>query len=81
MLATRLRDAFRAPFRLDDTDIGVTASIGIALADAGMSAADVVAMADNRMYAAKRRRGHASPMSRHPDVLLPSELETTNIAV
>ena len=53
VLATRLRDAFRAPFRLDDTDIEVTASIGIALADPGMST-DVVAMADNRMYAAKR---------------------------
>ncbi len=52
--ATRILDAFRAPFVLGHTDLSVNASIGIALAStAGISSDEVLRNADVAMYRAK----------------------------
>ncbi|HLT16270.1 MAG TPA: EAL domain-containing protein [Acidimicrobiales bacterium] len=54
LVAERLCDALQRPFHLPDgTELFVSASIGIAFAEPGMDAADVIRNADAAMYAAK----------------------------
>jgi diguanylate cyclase (GGDEF)-like protein/PAS domain S-box-containing protein len=52
-IATRIADELSAPFALDDREVFVTASIGIAMASAGMRPEYVVRDADAAMYRAK----------------------------
>ena len=57
-LATRLIDAVGQPYLLDDREITVSCSVGIALyPDKKTSAAKLIARADAAMYAAKRAGG------------------------
>lgn len=56
VLAERVRDAFTAPFRIDDDlHLSVTASVGVAFAGPGEEVSErLVADADQAMYDAKR---------------------------
>jgi diguanylate cyclase (GGDEF)-like protein len=50
----RIRDTLRTPFRLNDEDVVISASVGIALGAAGyQNAEDILRDADTAMYAAK----------------------------
>jgi len=54
LVADRLREALQRPFHLPDgTELYLSASIGIAFAEPGATAADVIRNADAAMYAAK----------------------------
>ncbi|WP_432095982.1 diguanylate cyclase CdgB [Streptomyces sp. bgisy100] len=55
-LAVRLRNAIIPPIRVDGRAVRVGASIGISWAGCGMSAEEVLASADQRMYVEKRSR-------------------------
>ncbi|HUY61895.1 MAG TPA: GGDEF domain-containing protein, partial [Candidatus Dormibacteraeota bacterium] len=54
-LAARIARAMREPISVDGHELVVTASIGMALADAESDPAEVLAHADAAMYEAKRR--------------------------
>jgi diguanylate cyclase (GGDEF)-like protein len=55
VIASRVGNAFSAPFRIDDHDVLVTTSIGIALTtDPDCSSDQLVIDADFAMYAAKQ---------------------------
>ena len=54
-LAERIQHAFADSFRLGDNEFGVSASIGIALADDDASAEQLIQRADVAMYDSKRR--------------------------
>jgi diguanylate cyclase (GGDEF)-like protein/PAS domain S-box-containing protein len=56
MVAERIRGSLTKPFCVDDHQLSVTASIGIALGRPEMSAADLLRNADIAMYDAKRRK-------------------------
>jgi diguanylate cyclase (GGDEF)-like protein len=51
-----VRHAFAPPFQLDGLQVSVDASVGLARADAGAEAGEVMRQADVAMYAAKTRR-------------------------
>jgi diguanylate cyclase (GGDEF)-like protein len=55
-LADRIHDALAAPLTVDDTELAVTASIGVAVAPPGTDsrAEDLLHRADVAMYRAKR---------------------------
>ena len=60
--ADRLLPLMRAPFKLEDTTIELSGSIGVALAEPGSTVRKVLQMADHAMYQAKRAgRNQASP--------------------
>jgi diguanylate cyclase (GGDEF)-like protein/PAS domain S-box-containing protein len=52
-VAERLVEAFRAPFHVAGNELFLTASVGIALAEDGAAAADLLRDADTAMYSAK----------------------------
>jgi diguanylate cyclase (GGDEF)-like protein/PAS domain S-box-containing protein len=52
-VAQRIVNAFRAPISLDGTDVVLTASVGIAVADGEQAPSDLLRDADTAMYAAK----------------------------
>lgn len=54
-VAHRIVKVLAQPFKVEDTVLSVTASIGIAVPTAGDSALDLILHADTAMYAAKRR--------------------------
>ena len=56
-IAERLDRALAPPFEFESTRVLVTASIGVAVADAGTDADRLLAQADRAMYAAKARGG------------------------
>ena len=64
-VAERIGAAFEDPFVVDDRILKVGASIGVSCGNPGMSADELVAVADSAMYQAKHHRGG-------PPVLLPS---------
>ena len=53
LAATRVQDALARPFRLNDRDVTVRVSVGIAQADAGEATHDLLTDADVAMYGAK----------------------------
>ncbi|MFI5014731.1 MAG: diguanylate cyclase domain-containing protein [Hyphomicrobiales bacterium] len=58
ILARRIIRAIRAPYRIAERDIGIGASIGIALAPKnGLDADHLIAVADEALYLAKSRGG------------------------
>ncbi|MEV0372229.1 diguanylate cyclase CdgB [Streptomyces sp. NPDC050636] len=59
-LAVRLRNAIIPPIRVDGRAVRVGASFGIGWASCGMSAEEVLASADQRMYVEKRSRSKAN---------------------
>jgi diguanylate cyclase (GGDEF)-like protein/PAS domain S-box-containing protein len=52
-IAERILAALRAPFAIDERELSVTASVGIALNDGAVQAAELLRNADIAMYAAK----------------------------
>ena len=57
VVAGRIRDALRVPFRLDDVELHLSASVGIALCpDHALTASALLQCADVAMYDAKRSR-------------------------
>lgn len=59
LIAQRMLEVIRRPYRLDLAEVCITSSIGIAFyPDHGASAAELVRSADRAMYTAKRR-GHS----------------------
>jgi len=54
VLSERVLSALRPPLTIDGRDVAVTASIGVALAREGDSAAQLLSRADEAMYRAKR---------------------------
>ena len=79
-VAKAIAHQFSRPFRLNERDIVVTASIGIALSDAGQDTADsLLRNADLAMYRAKsdgRARYVMFDPSMHADTLARLELES-----
>ncbi|MFI9625030.1 diguanylate cyclase CdgB [Streptomyces sp. NPDC052042] len=59
-LAVRLRNAIIPPIRVDGRAVRVGASFGIGWAACGMTAEEVLASADQRMYVEKRSRSKAN---------------------
>jgi diguanylate cyclase (GGDEF)-like protein/PAS domain S-box-containing protein len=59
-LAVRLRNAIIPPIRVDGRAVRVGASFGISWAGCGMTAEEVLASADQRMYVEKRSRAKAN---------------------
>ncbi|MEU9112206.1 diguanylate cyclase CdgB [Streptomyces sp. NPDC048483] len=59
-LAVRLRNAIIPPIRVDGRAVRVGASFGIGWASCGMTAEEVLASADQRMYVEKRSRSKAN---------------------
>jgi diguanylate cyclase (GGDEF)-like protein/PAS domain S-box-containing protein len=59
-LAVRLRSAIVPPIRVDGRAVRVGASFGIGWASCGMTAEEVLASADQRMYVEKRSRSKGS---------------------
>jgi diguanylate cyclase (GGDEF)-like protein/PAS domain S-box-containing protein len=55
VLAERVTEILRTPFHLDDREIVVTASVGIAVPTIGAHADEVLRLADVAMYEAKHR--------------------------
>jgi diguanylate cyclase (GGDEF)-like protein/PAS domain S-box-containing protein len=53
--AERITSALRAPFELEGKEVFVTASLGIAFAEAGSTASELLRNADMAMYTAKGR--------------------------
>ena len=65
ILSERLVEAFRTPFVLDGTEVLVTASLGVAVADEGATVGDLLRDADTAMYRAKDSgRNTAEPFTR-----------------
>jgi diguanylate cyclase (GGDEF)-like protein/PAS domain S-box-containing protein len=56
-VARRLREALDRPFAIDGRALHVAASVGVAVAEAGVAPLDVVRNADIAMYQAKERGG------------------------
>jgi diguanylate cyclase (GGDEF)-like protein/PAS domain S-box-containing protein len=54
-IAERVNDAFSAPFVLDRSEVFVTASVGVTLANPGTSAQELLRDSDAAMYRAKER--------------------------
>ena len=52
-LADRVLAELRRPFRIDDDDVVVTASVGVSTSDYGSDASELLRQADLAMYAAK----------------------------
>lgn len=67
VIAKRLLSAFDEPFDLEGQDMFLSGSAGIALAEAGMTAQEVLADADIAMYRAKQTAGSAT-VAFHPDM-------------
>ena len=61
-LAERIVESLRIPFKLDDGDVLVTASMGIAISSGPESVDDLLRNADTAMYAAKARGKHRYEM-------------------
>ncbi len=60
--ADRLLPVMREPFRIDETTIELSGSIGVAMADPQTTVRGILQMADHAMYEAKRAgRNQASP--------------------
>ncbi|MFG2227439.1 diguanylate cyclase CdgB [Streptomyces sp. NPDC048644] len=59
-LAVRLRNGIIPPIRVDGRAVRVGASFGISWASCGMTAEEVLASADQRMYVEKRSRSKAN---------------------
>ncbi|MGE0593081.1 MAG: putative bifunctional diguanylate cyclase/phosphodiesterase [Vicinamibacterales bacterium] len=60
-VAERIASAFQEPFALDEREVMASASIGVALAEPGDTAADLLRNADLAMYLAKGRgRGQSA---------------------
>jgi diguanylate cyclase (GGDEF)-like protein len=59
-VADRLRGAMAEPFRVHGIDVVVGISVGVALADAGITADALIARADDALYGMKRSRRSAS---------------------
>jgi diguanylate cyclase (GGDEF)-like protein len=55
VVSARILSSLDRPFTIDGNELFVTASVGIALGDAGMGPADLMRNADIAMYDAKRR--------------------------
>src|SRR5690606_19511527 len=56
-IGRRINDALRRPFTLDGGEIVLRASIGVALADDGTTAEELLQHSDEAMYRAKARGG------------------------
>jgi diguanylate cyclase (GGDEF)-like protein len=56
-VATRLIEALSRPYRVEDREVGISCSVGIALYPDGCSQSKLIARADVAMYAAKRAGG------------------------
>ena len=54
-IAARVLEALTDPFTIDERELRVTASIGIAFSDGSVQAEDILRNADMAMYAAKQR--------------------------
>jgi diguanylate cyclase (GGDEF)-like protein len=67
VIAKRLLSAFDDPFDIDGRDMFLSASAGIALADAGVTSQQILADADIAMYRAKQTPGSSS-VAFHPDM-------------
>jgi diguanylate cyclase (GGDEF)-like protein len=67
VIATRLLSAFDDPFDIEGRDMFLSASAGIALADAGVTSQQILADADIAMYRAKQTPGSSS-VAFHPDM-------------
>ena len=65
-IAERLESALTPPFDFDESRVVVTASIGVALGDAGTDADRLLAHADRAMYAAKAKGGAGVATFAHP---------------
>jgi diguanylate cyclase (GGDEF)-like protein/PAS domain S-box-containing protein len=65
-IADRLDRALTQPFDFDETRVVVTASIGVAVGDAGTDADKLLAHADRAMYAAKAKGGASVATFAHP---------------
>jgi diguanylate cyclase (GGDEF)-like protein/PAS domain S-box-containing protein len=79
LVAERVKQALRAPFELGGRELFVDASIGIALAGADASPADVLRDADVAMYRAKgdgRGRHAVFDAAMHAQVMRRLDLET-----
>ncbi len=63
IVAERLQETLAAPFEVDNRELYVSASIGIALVTADRAPDDVVRDADVAMYRAKARAARATPSS------------------
>jgi diguanylate cyclase (GGDEF)-like protein len=59
-IADRIHGALKLPFAIEPNAISVSASIGVAVADAGDRAADLVLHADGALYASKHGGGGQS---------------------
>jgi diguanylate cyclase (GGDEF)-like protein len=79
LIAERLCDELVRPVRVADTDVTVGASIGVAVAESGYSAADLTRCADIAMYSAKaqgKNRVERFDPARHGDIARQRTLET-----
>jgi diguanylate cyclase (GGDEF)-like protein len=56
-VATRLIEALSRPYKIEDREVGISCSVGIALYPDGCSQSKLIARADVAMYAAKRAGG------------------------
>ncbi len=56
-VATRLIEALSRPYKVEDREVGISCSVGIALYPDGCSQRKLIARADVAMYAAKRAGG------------------------
>ena len=56
-VATRLIEALSKPYKVEDREVGISCSVGIALYPDGCSQGKLIARADVAMYAAKRAGG------------------------
>jgi diguanylate cyclase (GGDEF)-like protein len=56
-VATRLIEALSRPYKVEDREVGISCSVGIALYPDGCSQSKLIARADVAMYAAKRAGG------------------------
>ena len=56
-VATRLIEALSRPYKIEDREVGISCSVGIALYPDGCSQRKLIARADVAMYAAKRAGG------------------------
>jgi diguanylate cyclase (GGDEF)-like protein len=79
IVAERLQETLAAPFHIDDRELYVSASIGIALVNADRAPEDVVRDADVAMYRAKAQGGARHAVfdeAMHARVMQRLELET-----
>jgi diguanylate cyclase (GGDEF)-like protein len=70
-IAQRLDDAIALPFDLEGVTEALTASIGIAFADDGDNAEDLLHKADVAMYQVKRKGAHTTKSSTWPNKTSP----------